>query len=129
MLKSIGRQRTVRRYNSIIGVDKIEDIEPNSAINSYKPSKCNAPIVTLMDSVGEEGFFNYNSEDNYVEEMDLLDFTKNVDTIENYKDIVGLEKSDDVEYIATEEDKNTNVCLIVGIPVCIILVVVINILL
>ena len=44
-----------RRYNNIIGIDKVSnDVVESTGIDSYKPSKCNSITDTFIGSFGED---------------------------------------------------------------------------
>ena len=110
-----------RRYNNIIGIDKVsDDVVESNGIDSYKPSKCNSITDTLMSSFGEDEFFNSKGSCNYEDDMDLLQFNS---TIEN--DVAIEDKEEDT---TTSEEKNTSLIMIAGLVLGVVITIIINIL-
>lgn len=110
-----------RRYNSIVGIDKIsDDIVESKGIDSYKPSKSNSVTDTLVCDLGEDEVFNNKSSCDYANDMDLLGFTN---TTENDIAIDGVD-----ETTPSSEEKNKNLILIVGLILGVVITIVVNIL-
>lgn len=122
-----------RRYESLVAIDKISDdtVESNG-IDSYKPSKSKSIADTLVSSVGDEMFDIKNSCD-YANDMDLLNF--------NSDDMVNVDKNNNVviddgvysDVTSSESEfesdkKSTNLLVLVGLAIGVLITVIVHIL-
>ena len=122
-----------RRYESLVAIDKISDdtVESNG-IDSYKPSKSKSIAGACVSGVGDE-MFDIKSSCDYANDMDLLNFNSddmaNVDKNNNvviddgvYSDVTSSESEFE------SDKKSTNLLVLVGLAIGVLITVIVHIL-
>lgn len=99
------------------------DVDVVSGVDSYKPSKSHSLTDTLIDSVGEDAFFNLKSSDNYEDDVDMLEFLCNDVDTPIVEEVIEEECNTD-----STDKKSANLYIVIGLLLSITITLIVNIL-